>query len=78
MARRMFPSRLELKRPEGSSNAAPLANVILTAFLYVSPVQTMPAWEKVGVRLFHVPLLFSQLVSPLAGDLNRCRLQAPP
>src|SRR5258707_6092472 len=49
MARLTFPSRLELKRPEGSFNAAPLANVILTAFLYVSPVQTMPAWEKTGV-----------------------------
>src|SRR5207244_3982631 len=36
-------------RPEGSFNAAPLANVILTTFLYVSPVQTMPPWEKTGV-----------------------------
>src|SRR5215467_14149604 len=49
MARRTFPSRLELNRPEGSFNAAPLANVILTTFLCVSPVQTMPAWEKTGV-----------------------------
>src|SRR5438034_14878 len=30
MARLTFPSRLELNRPEGSFNAAPLANVILT------------------------------------------------
>jgi len=36
MARLTFPSRLELNRPEGSFNAAPLANVILTTFLYVS------------------------------------------
>src|SRR5579863_7098812 len=49
MARLTFPSRLELNRPEGSCNAAPLANVILTAFLYDSPVQTMPPWEKTGV-----------------------------
>src|SRR5947208_8215755 len=49
MARLTFPSRLELNRPEGSFNAAPLANVILTTFLYVSPVQTMPPWEKTGV-----------------------------
>src|SRR6266852_4188546 len=49
MARLTFPSRLELNRPEGSCNAAPLAKVILTAFLYVSPVQTMPPWEKTGV-----------------------------
>jgi GTP-sensing pleiotropic transcriptional regulator CodY len=38
MARRIFPSRLELNGPEGSFNAAPLANVILTTLLYVSPV----------------------------------------
>src|SRR5215831_1513461 len=44
MARLMFPSRLELNRPEGSSSSAPLAKVILTTFLYVSPVQTMPSW----------------------------------
>src|SRR5579883_1165357 len=49
MARRTFPSRLELKRPEGSFNAAPWAKVILTTFLYVSPVQTMPAWDQTGV-----------------------------
>src|SRR5437016_14656874 len=42
MARLTFPSRLELNRPEGSFNAAPLANVILTLSWYVSPVQTMP------------------------------------
>src|SRR5882757_8801174 len=54
MARRTFPSRLELNRPEGSSNAAPLANVILTTFLYVSPVQTMPPWDQTGVPIhFH-------------------------
>ncbi len=44
-----IPVELELNRPEGSFNAAPLANVILTTFLYVSPVQTMPPWEKTGV-----------------------------
>ena len=44
-----FPSRLELNRPEGSFNAAPLANVILTTFLYVSPVQTRPPWDQTGV-----------------------------
>ena len=30
MARRVLPSRLELKRREGSGKAAPLANVIFT------------------------------------------------
>src|SRR5262249_16390013 len=33
IARLVFPSRLELKRPEGSFRAAPLAKVIFTAFL---------------------------------------------
>src|SRR4030088_3727727 len=42
MARLAFPSRLELNRPEWSFNAAPLANVFLSAFFCVSPVQTMP------------------------------------
>src|SRR6266536_2015540 len=54
MARLTFPSRLELNRPEGSFNAAPLGNVILTTFLYVSPVQTMPPWDQMGVPIhFH-------------------------
>src|SRR6202162_3602814 len=54
MARLAFPSRLELNRVEGSFNAAPLENVILTTFLYVSPVQTMPPWDQTGVPLhFH-------------------------
>src|SRR6266850_2874162 len=54
MARLTFPSRLELNRPEGSFNAAPLANVILTTLLYVSPVQTPPPWDQTGVPIhFH-------------------------
>src|SRR6266850_5080952 len=54
MARLAFPSRLELNRPEGSFNAAPLENVILTTFLYVSPVQTRPPWDQTGVPIhFH-------------------------
>src|SRR5262250_2466428 len=43
MARRVLPSRLELKRPDGSGSAAPLAKVIFTTFLYVSPVQINPS-----------------------------------
>src|SRR6266481_3526877 len=41
MARLVLPSRLELKRPDGSSSEAPLAKVIFTAFLYVSPRQSL-------------------------------------
>src|SRR5260370_13694094 len=54
MARLTSPSRLELNRPAGSFNPAPLANVILTAFVYVSPVQTMLPWDQTGVPIhFH-------------------------
>src|SRR5437773_8297703 len=48
MARLVLPSRLELKRPEGSSNEALLAKVIFTTFLYVSPVQIIPACDHTG------------------------------
>jgi len=54
MARLVLPSRLELKRPEGSSNEAPLAKVIFTTLLYVSPVQMIPACDHTGTpRHFH-------------------------
>src|SRR5213076_365080 len=54
MARRAFPSRLELKRREGSFREAPLENVIFTTFLYVSPVQTLPLCDQTGVPIhFH-------------------------
>ena len=53
MARRVLPSRLELKRPEGSFNEAPSAKVNFTAFLYVSPVQMIPACDHTGTRHFH-------------------------
>src|SRR4051794_37451888 len=48
IARRVLPTRLELKRPEGSAREAPLAKVIFTTFLYVSPVQTSPLCDQVG------------------------------
>src|SRR5205085_10498260 len=58
MARLVFPSRLELKRPEGSFRAAPLAEVIFTTLLYVSPVHTIPSWYHVGTPLpFHSPVV---------------------
>src|ERR1700741_261921 len=54
MARRVLPSRLELKRPEGSFKEAPLAKVIFTTLLYVSPVQISPLCDQTGVPLhFH-------------------------
>src|SRR5690606_35646422 len=42
IARRALPSRLLLKSPAGSASEAPLAKVIFTLSLYVSPVQRRP------------------------------------
>src|SRR5438128_10450033 len=54
MARLVLPSRLELKRPDGSSSAAPLEKVSFTTFLYVSPVQINPSCDHTGTPLhFH-------------------------
>src|SRR5439155_13397822 len=49
IARRTFPSRLELKRRAGSFRNAPLAKVSFTTFLYDSPVQMMPSCDHTGV-----------------------------
>ena len=51
----VLPSRLELKSPDGSSNEAPLAKVIFTTFLYVSPVQIIPSkvFLDCGINVDH-------------------------
>ena len=48
IARRVLPSRLELKSFFGSGIEAPRAKVSFTACLYDSPVQTMPSWDQMG------------------------------
>src|SRR5262249_61180794 len=48
MARLVLPSRLELKRRDGSLSKAPLAKVSFTTALYVSPVQMMPSCSHTG------------------------------
>ena len=48
MARRVLPSRLELKSRDGSASEAPLANVSFTLSLYVSPVQMIPSCDHTG------------------------------
>src|SRR5580704_4459079 len=54
IARLTLPSRLELKRPDGSAKEAPLAKVSFTTALYVSPVQMIPACSHTGTpRHFH-------------------------
>src|SRR6202044_1018188 len=53
IARRTFPSKLELNNPFGSFNDAPFANVSFTTFLYVSPVQRIPSCDHTGMPHFH-------------------------
>ena len=54
IARRTFPSRLELKRRAGSFRDAPLAKVSFTTFLQDSPVQMIPSCDHTGVPIhFH-------------------------
>src|SRR2546421_2684581 len=52
IARRTFPSRLELKRRAGSFSDAPFAKVNFTMDLYVSPVQMIPSCDHVGMPGF--------------------------
>src|SRR5690242_8207740 len=68
MARLVLPSRLELKRPKGSFSEAPLAKVIFTTFLYVSPVQISPLCDQTGV-----PLHFHSSVTSGSASLIRAR-----
>ena len=49
MARRVFPSRLELNSFCGSGREAPRKKVSFTTCLYDSPVQTPPSWDQTGV-----------------------------
>src|SRR5438876_3684115 len=71
MARLALASRLELKRPEGSFREAPLAKVIFTTFLYVSPVQISPLCDQTGV-----PLHFHSSATSGSASLIRARSRA--
>ena len=54
IARRTFPSRLELNSFAGSSSEAPRWKVSFTTCLYVSPVQRPPSCSQTGVPIhFH-------------------------
>src|ERR1051325_7492852 len=53
IARRTFPSRLELKRRAGAFRNASLAKVSFTACLYDSPGQMMPSCAHTGFIHFH-------------------------
>src|SRR4029434_33082 len=71
MARLVLPSRLELKRPEGSSSEAPLAKVIFTTLLYVSPVHIIPACDHTGT-----PLRYPSSTTSGSACLTRFRTRA--
>src|SRR5580698_10448736 len=71
MARLVLPSRLELNKPEGSSSEAPLAKVIFTALLYVSPVQMMPSCSHTGT-----PRHFQVSTTSGSASLMRLRVRA--
>src|SRR5262245_4676909 len=71
MARLVLPSRLELKRRAGSANEAPLAKVIFTTLLYVSPVQMIPACDHTGT-----PLHFHSSTTSGSARLMRIRTRA--
>src|SRR5262245_48971420 len=78
MARLVLPSRLALKRPEGSSNEAPLAKVIFTAVLYVSPVQRIPSCSHTGTPSipFDGFLHFTSSTTPGSACLMTVRILA--
>src|SRR3989442_29506 len=71
IALRVLPSKLELKRRDGSGILAPRANVSFTTFVYASPVQTIPWCDQTGVPIhFH-----SSVISGSASRIS-ARMQA--
>src|SRR5277367_2074677 len=79
IARRTFPSRLELKRRAASLSDAPLAKVSFTTFLYDSPVQMIPSCDHTGVpRHFHSSTTFGSACLMSLRILARvCPRQSP-
>src|SRR5688500_14397068 len=77
IARRVLPSRLELKRPEGSGMLAPRANVSFTTFLYFSPVQTIPLWDQTGTPFgFAAFFHFRSSIMPGSAARISARMQS--
>jgi dienelactone hydrolase len=69
IALRVLPSKLELKRRDGSGVLAPLANVSFTTFVYASPVQTIPWCDQTGVPGLDALIHFNSSV--ISGSASR-------
>jgi hypothetical protein len=75
IALRVLPSKLELKRRDGSGTPAPWANVSFTTFVYASPVHTIPLCDQTGVPLHFT----SSVISGSASRINaRMRASVSP
>src|SRR5262245_56732733 len=74
IALRVLPSKLALKRRDGSGTLAPRANVSFTTFVYASPVQTIPSCDQTGFVHFH-----SSVISGSAARISaRMRASVSP
>src|SRR6476646_6515694 len=71
IALRVLPSRLELKRRDGSGMLAPRANVSFTAFLYISPVLTIPLCDQTGTPAIAFEGFFHFRSSIIPGTASR-------
>src|ERR1700736_507543 len=79
IAPRVLPSKLELKRREGSGVLAPRANVSFTTFVYASPVQTIPWCDQTGVPLhFHSSIISGSARRTSARMRGRVSPRHPP
>src|SRR6266540_2887396 len=71
IALRVLPSKLELKRRDGSGILAPRANVSFTTFVYASPVQTIPACDQTGTPAIPFDGFFHFRSSIISGSASR-------
>src|SRR6476661_5271703 len=71
IALRVLPSRLELKRRDGSGMLAPRANVSLTTFVYISPVQTIPLCDQTGTPAIPFDGFLHLRSSVISGSASR-------
>jgi hypothetical protein len=71
IALRVPPSKLELKRRDGSGRLAPRANVSFTTFLYVSPVQTIPLCDQTGTPVIAFDGFLHLRSSTISGSASR-------